>query len=121
MLLLILLTGCAYRNSAEYQQRLKEKEEIRRRAQNMIVATPDMVQECQYINEVECSTKRRRGYQRCKQNLKMQAAKLGASHIIWTTMMSEGGKTFIAGFNNNMAVARNRDEVYVSGMAYKCK
>ena len=121
VILVIFLASCAHRNSPEYQQRLKEKAEITARAQNMIVATSNMVEGCQYINEVECSTKRRRGYQRCKKNLKMQAAKLGATHIIWTAMMSEGGKTFITGLKGNMAVASSKDKVYVSGMTYKCK
>lgn len=119
--MVVLLSSCAHRDYPEYQNRLKAKKELNTRAANMIVSTPKMIEGCQYLNEVECSTKRKNGPQRCKKNLKMQAAKLGATHIIWSDMVLSEGNAIVTHINNSTSFVNKRNETYVSGIVYKCE
>ena len=97
LIIILLLFSCA---SREKRQLLREQ------INSVSVATGQMVQDCQFIDELECKTLR--GISKCKRKLKIMAARKGATHLVWGHLDTYEG-------------AYHTTTKYLSGLAYKCE
>ncbi len=89
----------------------------RKNVKGIVIATPETVNGCRFLNEIEGESST--GFKASKQRAKMEAAKLGATHIVWDHMRAIDGKTSF--FQHKyFSKASIQKYFYISGKAYKC-
>jgi len=102
LMISLVLLGCATPQERAKRQELLDK------ADEIVIATKDMVSGCQYLGEAWFeSTSIWLTLSDCKRFCLVEAVKGGATHFIWTSTMIT-------------PIDQHKQHKYVSGMAYKC-